>query len=173
MRVATTGIWLTDLDDFEVSIFLTELSTPHSILTRNKNFASRNQQGLSGSRDVPLQIPDEEDIQIIREESDEGKNQLSDLPPAESLTEREERTSDAVSISDDSDTGSRNDPTSTDDKKKFGINTTYDGFQIYGRILCLVIKRKDNIRGKQLPGGQAMMEDWIASTQDGGGAAGE
>ena len=53
-----------------------------------------------------------------------------------------------------------------DDKKKLAMQTTYDGFSIYGRVLCLVIKRKDK-KGKNpiVNGGQAMMEDWISSTQ--------
>lgn len=57
-----------------------------------------------------------------------------------------------------------------DDKKKLAINTSYDGFNIYGRILCLVVKRKETSKAQTtnrtpIIGGQAMMEDWIASTQ--------
>ena len=53
------------------------------------------------------------------------------------------------------------------DKKKMALNTSYAGFSIYGRILCLVVKRKGTVRGKQpsAGAGQAMMEGWIASTQ--------
>lgn len=53
-----------------------------------------------------------------------------------------------------------------DDKKKFGLKTSYDGFSIYGRILCLVVKR----RGVRTPAGaavvqssQAMMENWVST----------
>lgn len=55
----------------------------------------------------------------------------------------------------------------TDDKKKMLLNTSYDGFAIYGRILCLVVKRRGVTKGKDRGGGtgQAMMEEWIASTQ--------
>ena len=54
----------------------------------------------------------------------------------------------------------------TDDKKKMAMDTFYEGFSIYGRILCLVVKRIDK-KGKSQAntGGQAMLEDWIASTQ--------
>jgi hypothetical protein len=47
------------------------------------------------------------------------------------------------------------------------LSTSYDGFSIYGRILCLVVKRKGMVKGKQpaAGAGQAMMEEWIASTQ--------
>ena len=55
----------------------------------------------------------------------------------------------------------------TDDKKQAAFNTTYEGFSIYRRILCLVVKRRGISKGKQLVGGagQAMMEDWITSSQ--------
>lgn len=58
-----------------------------------------------------------------------------------------------------------------DEKKKLALNTTYDGFSIYGRILCLVVKRKGTAKGKEVAGGsgQAMMEEWISSTQMGQG----
>lgn len=52
------------------------------------------------------------------------------------------------------------------DKKKPGLNTSYDGFSIYGRILCLVVKR----RGVRHPAGasgatssQAMLENWVST----------
>ena len=54
-----------------------------------------------------------------------------------------------------------------DDKKKLALNTTYDGFSIYGRILCLIVKRK----GKKTTqgalgapvGGSQMMEHWVST----------
>jgi len=53
-----------------------------------------------------------------------------------------------------------------DDKKKMTMDTTYDGFAIYGRVLCLVVKRKETKgKGPAKSGGQVMMEDWIISTQ--------
>lgn len=55
-----------------------------------------------------------------------------------------------------------------DNKKKMAMSTTYEGFAMYGRVLCLVVKRKDQKekgKGKERSEGQAMMEDWIASTQ--------
>lgn len=53
-----------------------------------------------------------------------------------------------------------------EDKKKMAMNTSYDGFSIYGRVLCLVVKQRDTGKGKGwVSGGQAMMEEWITSTQ--------
>lgn len=74
-----------------------------------------------------------------------------------------------------------------DDKKKMAMDISYEGFAIYGRVLCLVIKRRDSGgRGGGAsavpsstkpqtgrPGGQAMMENWIASTQLPEAAAGD
>lgn len=56
-----------------------------------------------------------------------------------------------------------------DDKKKLGMKTTYDGYAIYGRVLCLIVKRRGtghlSASGAKVTGGQANMENWIASTQ--------
>jgi hypothetical protein len=66
-----------------------------------------------------------------------------------------------------------------DDKKKMAMDISYEGFAIYGRVLCLVVKRRGEVAAKagssavpsgnkshtSRAGGQAMMENWIASTQ--------
>ncbi|KAI1647125.1 uncharacterized protein F4817DRAFT_338535 [Daldinia loculata] len=77
-----------------------------------------------------------------------------------------------------------------DDKKKLAMDISYDGFSIYGRVLCLVVKRREgNIGAGPQPagrgrtsgtggshatkhggGGQAMMENFIISTQVPAGA---
>lgn len=56
-----------------------------------------------------------------------------------------------------------------DDKKKLGLNTTYEGFSIWGWVLCLFVERKGGPARKQsgLEGNsQALMQDWIVSTQE-------
>lgn len=61
-----------------------------------------------------------------------------------------------------------------DDKKKMALNTTYDGFSIYGRILCLIVKRKGTRAAAAVPnapvGGSQMMEQWVSTqvAQDAG-----
>lgn len=181
-------------DEFEVSVFLTETSTRHSILRREKvakggkgRLGSRDGR-LTGTRDVPVEVG-EGGPGLLREESDEMLEvRLADLPAAgEEATDGvvmlpKEESREELFVSDGSDavesqretrsTGKRkgaaaDDADGDDDKKKLGINTTYDGFSIYGRILCLVVKRRGSAKGKEVAGGtgQAMMEDWIASTQ--------
>lgn len=51
-----------------------------------------------------------------------------------------------------------------DYKKKLAMDVSYEGFAIYGRVLCLVVKKKEN-KPQQALGGQAKMENWITSTQ--------
>ena len=62
--------------------------------------------------------------------------------------------------------------TTEDDKKKLGLNTSYEGFSIYGRILCLVVKRRGvrNVTGSVPASSQAMLENWV-STQAAGQTA--
>lgn len=53
-----------------------------------------------------------------------------------------------------------------DDKKKLGFNTSYEGFSIWGWVLCLLVDRKGS-PGKKFSSsdGQALMAEWITSTQ--------
>ncbi|KAL6716717.1 hypothetical protein ACLMJK_006285 [Lecanora helva] len=181
-------------DDFEVAVFLTETSTRHSILRKEK--AAKTEKGrlgttngrLTGTKDEPVEVS-EEAPELLREESDQSRSpQLADIPAAGSEDAGgprlpKEESEDELFVSDDSgsdqggDRQRRNtqravgeqDQGDDDDKKKLALNTTYDGFSIYGRILCLVVKRKGTVKGKETTGGsgQAMMEEWIASTQMG------
>jgi hypothetical protein len=74
-----------------------------------------------------------------------------------------------------------------DKKKKLAMDISYEGFSIYGRVLCLVVKRRESSSGATLgvgvtsaagggagrsgstkaggASGQAMMENFIISTQ--------
>lgn len=191
-----------------MSIFLTELSSRHSLLTKQKTFRNdgarvkSNADKLTGTSDVPIEVQDDMAPVVVRVESDEQDEELdlADIPSAEDTTtdemgrggrdKRRRRSSDGLFVSEgamddggfqtqqtppskrkkqegehDPTVGQRDDV--EDDKKKMAISTSYEGFSIYGRILCLVVKRKGTVRGKQpaTGAGQAMMEGWIASTQ--------
>ena len=195
-----TGYSLKLTDDFEVAVFLTETSTRHSILRKEKR--AKTESGrlgttngrLTGTKDTPVEVG-ENTPGLRREESDdEGSHvRLANVPVAggDSAKEKaqlaDEGSHDRLFVSDeDEDEGSRagigdgggnssprtaRDRGEQDDKKKLALNTTYDGFSIYGRILCLVVKRRDTSKSKSTIGsaGPAMMEDWIASTQMGEG----
>ena len=59
--------------------------------------------------------------------------------------------------------------TDDDDKKKLGFKTIYEGFSIWGKVLCLFIERKGGPAKKSSGvegNAQALMQDWIASTQE-------
>ena len=107
-------------------------------------------------------------------EGDGGSVTLADIP----LAAVNEEGSEALFVSDDEEGERGESPDEkktagagsgdTDDKKKLAFATTYDGFSIYGRILCLVVKRKGGpIKDKEQSrgAGQARMEQWISSTQ--------
>jgi hypothetical protein len=93
--------------------------------------------------------------------SDPSDSQGSDLFVPEPSTKRSKTNGPANNV-DQSDA----DEPQEDDKKKLGLNTAYDGFSIYGRILCLVIKRR-GVRNPAGAGGaassQAMLENWVST----------
>ncbi|KAK4203995.1 hypothetical protein QBC40DRAFT_8265 [Triangularia verruculosa] len=242
-------------DDFEVSIFLTETDTRHSLLHKKKHFRDKVQTKLTsnsskltgGAHDAPIVVDGDEfileaadgddDVPMIREEDDNQNTiNLDDIPaidettrnsaPANRRPKRQRQTSGEIEgaavpsgvdpnivetidtdssdgqlfVGDgedddgsDSDTAVGRPPPSkrrrekaaaqstdgADDKKKMAMDISYEGFAIYGRVLCLVVKRREGggksgsftmpTGGKSQaagrPRGQAMMENWISSTQ--------
>jgi len=194
-------------EDFEVSIFLTETSTRHSLLTKQKHFHEKGGDGLKSNSDKLTRVgtTSEDAIQvedgdentelpvIVREESDENMLHLKDIPLAEGHEDEEGfetiRTRPKRGRKEHSDDDDDVDSLFVDDaneeplpkrvkeattverdgqedKKKMAMDTLYDGFSIYGRVLCLVVKKRDTGKAKgRISGGQAMMEEWITSTQ--------
>ena len=184
-------------DEFEVAVFLTETSTRHSILRKEKRARTEKERlgstngRLTGTREAPVEIADAAP-NLAREESDGVR--LADLPAADEeeghrqAAVSKEESGEGLFVSDgdedweeastrkemNKDIPMGGDEGGEDDKKKLSLNTTYDGFSIYGRILCLVVKRKATVKGKEVAvgsagSGQAMMEEWISSTQMAGG----
>ena len=192
---------LISVDDFVVSIFLTETSTRHSLLTKHKHFRDANKKGLvsnsqkltGATNDTAIDV---EDLPVIRQEdSEEDGLNLQDVPAAED----EVSDADSLFVADDGPRRSKRTRTKTvngspesssspssesgpsakrrkgtdlprdeeqGDDKKMAMDVSYDGFSIYGRVLCLIVKRKDaRVKGPAKTAGQLMMEDWIASTQ--------
>ena len=170
---------------------MTETSSRHAILKKDKRAKSekprlgttKGRLTGAGTQDVPVDVDEEGSRLIIREENlEDAETALRSIPVAGESPQGEAQgpnrgRDNSLFVSEDSDDAhlrlvkeesvqpSRLD--GEDDKKKLALGTTYDGFTIYGRILCLVVKRKGNVRGKEVAGGagQAMMEEWIASTQ--------
>ncbi|KAK1965198.1 hypothetical protein LY78DRAFT_107763 [Colletotrichum sublineola] len=210
-------------DEFEVSMFLTETSTRHSLLTKHKHFRDKATSKLQSNcnkligetNDAPIDLDMEAEASgaavPIREESEseDDAGGLSRIPAVDETSrlrrskrqrggeprrpkadynmpsgdDAEDVTS-AVEIDSEDDVsppskrikkpgtgfdGEHDD----DDKKKMAMDVSYEGFAIYGRVLCLVVKKRHGLRlaassrpgdAKQ-PAGQASMENWISSTQ--------
>lgn len=137
-----------------MSIFLTEIGTPHHFLVKQKIFQDKgrltsNSNKLTGNTHNPV---------LVREDSEDSEGMsLSRIPTADDH---------------DSDPGADTghvrdlDEDWSDDKKKLGFRTTYDGFSIWGWVLCLLVERKGGPKKNVLEGNaQALMQEWIASTQ--------
>ncbi|KAH7368507.1 hypothetical protein B0T11DRAFT_64783 [Plectosphaerella cucumerina] len=235
-------------DDFEVSVFLTETPTRHSILTKHKHFrdkttgklASNSTKLISETNDAPFDVDAKQASEpIILQEEDDNADAgaiLDQIPavgdeasaqlPRRSKRQRTTRTekdddseedlfvasdedddgpsTDAAPIEIDSDADDAPPPKrrrkhkpaardaedaedaaagAGDDKKKLAMDISFEGFAIYGRVLCLVVKKREGAlrtagagttRGaasdaagssNNKPAGQAMMENWISSTQ--------
>lgn len=115
--------------------------------------------------------PDQEQASIISDEDETGSaieiDSDTEAPPSK-------RRRDGMGF-DNEDQGR------DDDKKKLAMDVSYEGFAIYGRVLCLVVKKRETGKSRQpansataaassastgnRPEGQAMMENWITSTQ--------
>ncbi|KAG6032597.1 hypothetical protein E4U40_006087 [Claviceps sp. LM458 group G5] len=200
---ATVSLLNTSLtDDFEVSMFLTETATRHSLLSKKKHFRdkglpmmqSNSTKLIDETNHVPVDVDGEQEIAaILREEDsddDGGNERLSEIPVARPKRRRGTTTSDhhteesggsdnAIDL--DSDTerpatkraripsalGEDASEGEEDDKKKLAMDVSYEGFAIYGRVLCLVVRRRENKtqRLRQDAEGQANMDNWITSTQ--------
>jgi hypothetical protein len=222
-----------------VSIFLTETTTRHSLLTKHKHFHDTKQTKLTSNSgrlvgatsEAPIDLDLNaamEPITLRHEDSDEedAAAALAALPAAPGASGPSKRArrdtvdteqgedSDAFEVvsSDDEDLDDaesvhsetpgqpprkrRKEAGATggdgDDKKKLAMDVSYEGFSIYGRVLCLVVKRREAVpnaaggsgrvalgagggnarKGRQGggPSGQAMMENFIISTQVPAGA---
>ncbi|KAI1765088.1 hypothetical protein GGR53DRAFT_286555 [Hypoxylon sp. FL1150] len=257
-------------DDFEVSIFLTETSTRHALLTKHKHFHDTTQTKLTSnsvrlvgaSNEAPvdvdataaelapaIRVEDSDDevdpaaalaaIPAVDEtaaagtgsgrrpkrarrsteteaegDADRGGKGLGDSDvEIVSGSEREDGEDDDDDDDDglfvhdggdgdedpDGDAGTRPPPSKRrrrgaataaaevgydgaekdDEKKKLAMDISYEGFSIYGRVLCLVVKRREGSIGVgpqppllPAPGrGSGRTSAGAASTKPGGGAA--
>ena len=153
---------------------MTQTSSRHSILRKSKfikpdptpsRVTRRRQTTLTqiGNRaddafDVDNDVDDVNNTPILREEDDESDDEaaeLSNIP----FASKSNGAGDAIDVDDMEDVQEAG----GDDKKKIPMNTSYQGFAIYGRILCLVVKRVKKVQEKGVGDGKAMMEEWIGT----------
>ncbi|KAL4979659.1 hypothetical protein BDW66DRAFT_94848 [Aspergillus desertorum] len=151
-------------DDFEVALFLRESRTRHSLLTRHKNFEQPknrhrtvSSQGNSGQPGAGILVESDSESELninaiqragSEEDNDATESQREKLKTDEPLQE----------------------PHGGEDKK-LRFRTDYEGFNIHGWLLCLLITRKGN-KGKAKvdaaePKRQVLMEEWISTQVQG------
>jgi hypothetical protein len=177
-------------DDFDVSIFLRESGTRHSVVTRQKTFkdqaqevANANANELAGWGDSPIHVADESDptVSVLVESDEEPQINLRDIPDAAGGVEddqppkrRRQPRGTGVQTPDDGSPSSKRKKAElssvtlgTEDQKKLSLQTVYEGFSIWGWVLCLLITRKAGKArdGKAAAGltGSALMEEWIST----------
>ena len=137
-----------------------------------------------------VEIPDDSDdaeISILQED-DDGLVNLDDIPELDPTEQDEEneRDDDELFVQDSEDSEPAfqrrrsTDPTrrriawerketeaskvaTSEDKKKLSLRTYYDGFSIYGRILCLVIRRRGGRGSAATASSQQLMENWVST----------
>lgn len=162
-------------DDFEVSIFLTESGGSHALMTKSKDFDEGGRTRLRGGermgvasgmggREDPVVVGDGD---VLREEDEDDEVRLEDIPAVGQTIE--------IGSDEEEETGARagrkrkreEGVGGADDKKKLGLRTAYEGFNIYGRILCLVVKRKGaKAKGALANGSSEMLENWVSTQVD-------
>ncbi|KAL3450182.1 hypothetical protein BJX65DRAFT_23853 [Aspergillus insuetus] len=153
-------------DEFEVALFLRESRTRHSLLTRQKNFQEpeKKERAQVGSKS---EIGEQPAGGILVESDSESELNINAIPEA------------GYEVEDSASKGRppkrrKDEPlqgeTEVDDKK-LRFKTNYEGFNIYGWILCLLVTRKgDKGRAKAAasePKRQVLMEEWVSTQAHG------
>lgn len=178
-------------DDFDVSVFLTEAGARHSLLSKRRHLReaappamrSNSDRLLGETRDQPVDV-DADEPALGAEDSDDDGIRLADIPLAAAPASK--RPPAAIDVGSDTDEPAAKRPRGDaagdaadaaddgdGDKKKLAMDVSYQGFAIHGRVLCLVVRRRDGGGGRaRRPAtggaagqGQAKMENWITSTQ--------
>ncbi|KAF4217372.1 hypothetical protein CNMCM8980_007932 [Aspergillus fumigatiaffinis] len=162
-------------DGFEVALFLRESRTRHSLLTRHKTF-----EGAGDTTDIPVIRSEGGGDRILVESDSEADTDLRDIPQANTsdANGKRRRGTDVQSPGGER-TSKRQKETDSPlkelgadgDDKKLGFRTQYEGFNIYGWVLCLLVTRKgDKARTRPAASDtsrQALMEEWISTQAQG------
>ncbi|DAA78154.1 TPA_exp: Uncharacterized protein A8136_5857 [Trichophyton benhamiae CBS 112371] len=159
-------------DDFEVSIFLRESGSRHSLLTRQKVFrddkgriTSNSKKMTGGTDDSPIEISEQNigETRILVESDDDEEMPFANDEAPENNKNKKDNNAANENMQDTAEVANE----AAEDKKKLGLTTTYDGFGIWGWVLCLIIKRKKPMESSKKTNdgetGQALMEEWICT----------
>ncbi|KAL4754224.1 hypothetical protein BDW72DRAFT_167001 [Aspergillus terricola var. indicus] len=151
-------------EDFEVTVFLRESRTRHSLLTRHKDFGQpRNKRPRNESSENGGQL----DTGILVESDSESELNMDAIPRADS--EEEDNAAEGQRAK-----RKRNEQLQEShegEDKKMRFRTNYEGFNIHGWMLCLLVTRKGNKEKARVeaaePKRQALMEEWISTQAQG------
>ncbi|KAE8351631.1 hypothetical protein BDV28DRAFT_136746 [Aspergillus coremiiformis] len=161
-------------EDFEVSLFLRESRTHHSLLTRHKEFDEPdNASSAKGGVEISSGAAD---AGILVESDSESNFGLHDIPQATTEKEndntgkRRRDTDEIVDVTASRRASKRRkDEEPHDEKLRF--RTNHEGFNIYGWVLCLIVTRKGDPFGAGItssePTRQALMEEWMSTQAQG------
>ncbi|KAL3474713.1 hypothetical protein BJX99DRAFT_173957 [Aspergillus californicus] len=151
-------------DDFDIALFLRESRTRHTLLTRHKNF---EEPGKKRTRTGSVSEPGGPDTGIMVESDSESEMNMDAIPRA--ATEGEGDTSEGRRVKRKRDESPQQSPETEDKKLRF--RTNYEGFNIHGWMLCLLVTRKgDKGKAKAAPSEpkrQVLMEEWISTQAQG------
>ncbi|KAL5044080.1 hypothetical protein BDW71DRAFT_209685 [Aspergillus fruticulosus] len=152
-------------DDFEVALFLRESRTRHSLLTRHKDFGQpRNERTQTVSSKGNNGQPD---TGILIESDCESELNMDAIPRASS--EEDNNATEGQRAKRKRDEPLQGPLDGEDKKMSFRMN--YEGFNIHGWMLCLLVSRKGN-KGKARvevaePKRQVLLEEWISTQAQG------
>ncbi|KAI9037930.1 uncharacterized protein KD926_011453 [Aspergillus affinis] len=175
-------------DEFEVALFLRESRTRHSLLTRHKVFEGHG-SGVNEKKDNNKlgEAGSQADKGILVESESEDESNLRNIPQARADEDEEDgggetsgkrgrsgSSGDELRASKrqkDQEWADDGDGNGDGDDKKMQFRTNYEGFNIYGWTLCLLVTRKG---GRSRPGAtpsepsrQALMEEWMSTQAQG------
>lgn len=158
---------------------------------------------MGETNDNPVDVDAGSDALILQEDdSDEEGGGLASVPAAprttrqrgkhrsvpqgaddDFLASEDDDAPSAIDVDSDSDVdvdvdANDNADAAGDEKKKMAMDVSYEGFAIHGRVLCLVVRKRNSPNNQRAaargttsgtgtvqPAGQAKMENWITSTQ--------
>jgi hypothetical protein len=101
----------------------------------------------------PIVINDDTSDSIaVREESEDEMVDIAQIPEKHVVDDEEDELS-----------AHADDVEGDDEAKKLRLKTSYEGFSIYGRILCLVVKQRGLRPSAQPVSSQQMLEDWVST----------
>lgn len=134
---------------------------------------------LANTTNNPIHVEDDDTPEILQED-DEDEVSLDKIPEADGTGKKRGRHEESIFVQsdeeEDDDMQILEQPSkrkrvadaaedAADDKKKLRLKTAYEGFSIYGRILCLIVKRRGvkKAPANGLGSGTQMLENWVST----------